>query len=43
MSEYENITSFFIRVDEVVNTVKGLGENLVEVVVVEKVLRSLPS
>jgi hypothetical protein len=43
MSEDENITSFFLRVDEVVNTMKGLGENIDEVVVVQKVLRSLPS
>jgi len=42
MSEDENITIFFLILDEVVNTMKGLGEKLDEVVVVHKVLRSLP-
>jgi hypothetical protein len=43
MSEYENITGFFLRVDEIVNTMKGLGENIEEAIIVHMVLRSLPS
>jgi hypothetical protein len=30
MSEDENITIFFLIVDEIVNTMKGLGENIEE-------------
>jgi hypothetical protein len=33
----------FLRVDETVNTMKGLGEKIEEAIVVQKVLRSLPS
>jgi hypothetical protein len=43
MSEYENVTGFFLRVYETVNTMKGLGENIEETIIVKKVLRSLPS
>jgi hypothetical protein len=43
MSEDEKISSFFVKVYEVVNTMNGLGKNLDEVVVVQKVLRYLPS
>jgi hypothetical protein len=43
MSEDENIGGFFLRVNEIVNTMKGLGEKIEEVMVVHKVLRSLPS
>jgi hypothetical protein len=43
MSEDENIAGFFLRVDETVNTMKGLGEKIEEAIVVQKVLRSLPS
>jgi hypothetical protein len=43
MSEDENIAGFFLRVDETVNTMKGIGEEIKEAMVVQKVLRSLPS
>lgn len=39
MKEDENITSFFLCVDEIVNIIKGLDE----AIVVQKVFRSLPS
>jgi hypothetical protein len=42
MKEYENIAAYFLRVDEKVNTIRGLGEEVDESVVVQKVLRSLP-
>jgi hypothetical protein len=41
MDEKEDITTYFIRVDEVVNAIRGLGEELNESLVVKKVLRSL--
>jgi hypothetical protein len=43
MSEDENIAGFFLRVDETVNIIKVLGEKIEEAMVVQKVLRSLPS
>jgi hypothetical protein len=43
MSKYDNVAIFILKVDETVNTIKGLIENIEEVVVVQKVLRSLPS
>jgi hypothetical protein len=42
MNEDENIDAYFQRVDEVVNNIKGLGDEANEQVVVKKVLKSLP-
>jgi hypothetical protein len=42
MKEDENITTYFLRVDEIVNAILGLGEEIKEFVIVQKVLRSLP-
>eukprot|EP00253_Pinus_taeda_P020619 PITA_20619 len=39
----ESVANYFLRVDEIVNCMKNLGEEIKEVVVVEKVLRSLSS
>ena len=39
----ESVANYFLRVDEVVNCMKNLGEEIKEAVVVEKVLRSLSS
>ncbi|KAH9330786.1 hypothetical protein KI387_002894, partial [Taxus chinensis] len=41
MSDDESIVTYFLRVDKVVNTMKGLGEDVKEEVVVQKILRSL--
>jgi hypothetical protein len=41
MNEKEDIATYFLRVDEVVNYIRGLGEDLDESLVVQKVLRSL--
>ena len=41
MSENEDIATYILRVDEVVNAIRGLGEQLDESLVVQKVLRSL--
>ena len=35
------VANYFLRVDEIVNCMKNLGEEIKEAVVVEKVLRSL--
>jgi hypothetical protein len=42
MKEDENIAAYFLRVDETVNTIIGLGEEIEESVIVQKVLRYLP-
>ena len=41
MNEKEDIATYFLRVDEFFNSIKGLGEELDEYLVVQKVLRSL--
>eukprot|EP00253_Pinus_taeda_P001843 PITA_01843 len=41
MHNDESIASYFLRLDEVVNFMKNLGEDIKEVTLVEKVLRSL--
>ena len=43
MKEEEDIAGYLQRVDEVVNTMRGLGEIIEESKVIEKVLRSLPT
>jgi hypothetical protein len=42
MNEDENIAYYFLRVDEIVNSIKGLGDEIKERVIVKKALRSLP-
>jgi hypothetical protein len=42
MKEDEDIAAYFLRVDETVNAIIGLGEEIEEYVIVQKVLRSLP-
>ena len=42
MKEEENIGEYLVRVDEVVNAIRGLGGKLEEREVVDKVLRTLP-
>ena len=41
--EEENIVAYLQRVEEVVNTMRGLEEEIKEIVVVQKILKSLPS
>ena len=43
MHNDESIASYFIRIDEVVNCMKNLGEEIKEATLVEKILRSLSS
>jgi hypothetical protein len=42
MREDEDIAAYFLRVDEIVNAIIGLGEEIEESVIGQKVLRSLP-
>jgi hypothetical protein len=42
MKEDEDIATYFLRVDETMNEIIGLGEEIKEYVIVPKVLRSLP-
>ena len=41
MHSDESIANYFLRIDEIVNCMRNLGEEIKEVVLVEKVLRSL--
>ena len=42
MEESEDIATYLLRIDEVVNTMRGLGEKVKAVDIVQKVLRYLP-
>jgi hypothetical protein len=41
MKEGEDIASYFLRVDEIVNTIRGLGQKIENFVNVQKIIRSL--
>jgi hypothetical protein len=41
MEKSEDIATYFLRIDEVVNSVRGLGEIFGNGIIVKKVLRSL--
>ena len=41
MNEDENVNKYFLRVEETVNAMKGLGENIDEASLFQKILRSL--
>ena len=42
MNDDEDIASFFLRVAEIVNNMKALGETIKEYVIIQNILRSLP-
>lgn len=42
MKKEENVAAYFLRVDEFVNSLKGLGEKFEDSVAIHKILRSLP-
>ena len=42
MKEDENIATYFLWVNETMNAIIGLGKEIQESVIVQKVLRSLP-
>ena len=41
MNEDETVSKYFLRVEELVNAMKGLGEKFEESILVQKILRSL--
>jgi uncharacterized lipoprotein YehR (DUF1307 family) len=41
MNEDETVSKYFLRVEELVNAMKGLGEKIQESIFVQKILRSL--
>ena len=43
MNEDETVNKFFLRVEELVNAMKGLGEKIEDVFLVQNILRSLPN
>lgn len=43
MNEDEDIAKLFLRVDEIVNTIRGIDEPMDDSFVFQKVLRSLPT
>jgi hypothetical protein len=42
MNEDEIVSEYFLRVEELVNSMKGLGEKIEDTLLVQKILRSLP-
>jgi hypothetical protein len=42
MNEDENLIAYFLKFDELVNNIKGLGDEVNKQVVIKKVPRSLP-
>ena len=42
MNEDETVSKYFLRIEEIVNAMKGLGENIDEASLVQKMLRSFP-
>ena len=42
IKEDEDIATYFLRVDEIVNTMRGLGEKVENTTLVQNILRSLP-
>ena len=42
MKEEEDIATYFLQVDEIVNTMRGVGEHIENTTLVQKILRSLP-
>ena len=43
MNDDEDVGSFFLKVAEIVNNMKALGETIPESIIVQNILRSLPS
>ena len=43
MNEEEDVASFFLKVAEIVNNMKALGETIKECLILQNILRSLPS
>ena len=42
MKKDEDNVAYFLCIDEIVNTVRGLGEEVENITLVQKILRSIP-
>jgi hypothetical protein len=42
MKDEENVATYLLCVDEIVNTIRALGETVAEPMILQKVFRSLP-
>ena len=42
MNEDENVHKYFLRIEETMNAMKGLGEKIDEASLIQNILRSLP-
>ena len=42
MKDEENVVAYLLRVEEIVNTIRGIGEKVEEMMIVQKVLGLLP-
>ena len=42
MKNEENVVAYILHIDEIVNTIRGLGEKVEEPMIIQNVLRSLP-
>jgi flagellin-specific chaperone FliS len=42
MKDEENISEYFERIDNIVNAIKGLGVEVLDNEIVEKIIRTLP-
>jgi hypothetical protein len=42
IKDKENVVDYLLSVDEIVDTIRGLGETIEEPMIVQKVLTSLP-
>jgi hypothetical protein len=43
MNDDEMVNKLFLRVEDLVNAIKGLGENIEDILLVQKILRSFPN
>jgi len=43
MNEEESIATYFLHVDDIFSTIRGFGEEINETIIVQKVLRTIPS
>lgn len=43
MNNEDDISTYLLKVNEVTNAIKGLGEKIEDKMIVKKILRSLPS
>ena len=43
MKEDENVATYFVKVDEIVKSIRGFGESIKGSIVIRKVLISLPN